>query len=127
MSAIAKEAAVHRSQERTMYKFTTKQNTRLMIDLEDKGILFQYVTWCGQREDVFEVTQSWASIHALLAKLRSERQYAAWDKSLLVWMQDQELCLKFRALDTKLEEECNFSADETARIMDFLGRAPNLN
>jgi hypothetical protein len=110
-----------------MYKFTTKQNTRLMIDLEGQGILFQYVTWCGQREDVFEVTQSWASIHALLAKLRSERQYAAWDKSLLVWMQDRELCLKFRALDTKLEEECNFSAEETARIMDFLCRAPNLN
>jgi hypothetical protein len=110
-----------------MYKFTTKQNTRLMIDLADRGILFQYATWRGQREDVFEVTQSWASIHALLAKLRNEQQYAAWDKSMLVWMQDQELRLKFRALDTKLEEECHFSQEETARIMDFLGRAPNLN
>ena len=43
----------------------------VMIDLEGQGVLFQYVTWCGQREDVFEVTQSWASVHALLAKLRS--------------------------------------------------------
>ena len=110
-----------------MYKFTTKQQTQLMIDLVDRGILFQYVTWLGQREDIYQVTQSWAGIHALLAKLRSDLQYAAWDKSLLVWMQDQELCLKFRALDTKREEQCNFSAEETARIMDFLGRAPNLN
>lgn len=110
-----------------MYKFTTKQNTRLMIDLEGQGILFQYVTWWGQREDIYQVTQSWASIHALLSKLRSDKQFAAWDKSFLVWMQDQELCLKFRALDTKREEQCNFSTEETARIMDFLGRAPNLN
>jgi hypothetical protein len=42
-------------------------------------------------------------------------------------MQDQELWLKFRAQDAKLEEECNFSPEETAKIMDFLGRAPNLN
>jgi hypothetical protein len=122
-----KEAAEHRSEERTMFNFTTKENNRLMMDLEGRGILFQYSTWRGQREDVFEVTQSWASIHALLAKLRNDQQYAAWDKSFLVWMQDQELYLKFRALDTKLEEECNFSAEETTRIMDFLGRAPNLN
>ena len=110
-----------------MYKFTTKQSTRLMMDLEDKGVLFQYVTWRGQREDIYQVTQSWASIHALLAKLHNDQQYAAWDKSLLVWMQDQQLCLKFRALDTKREEQCDFSPEETARIMDFLGRAPNLN
>ena len=127
--AIVKAAAPHcvDPKERTMYKFTTTQNTRLMMDLEDQGILFQYFTCQGQREDVFQVTQSWASIHALLASLRHDREYAAWDKSLLVWMQDQQLCLKFRSLGTKLEQECNFSPEETARIMDFLGRAPNLN
>ena len=106
-----------------MFTFLSNQNRKLMMDLESGGISFHYDT----RRGVFHVGQSWASIHALLARLRSDRQYAAWDKSLLVWMQDQELCLKFRALDTKLEEECNFSAEETARIMDFLGRAPNLN
>jgi hypothetical protein len=110
-----------------MYKFNTKQNNKLMMDLEGEGITFYYTLCRNRQEEVFQVGQSWASIHALMAKLRNCEQYAAWDKSFFVWMQDQELCLKFRALDTKLEEKCIFSPEETAKILDFLGHAPNLN
>ncbi len=110
-----------------MYEFMTKQNTKLLLELEGRGVFFQYVAGQGKKEAVFQVTQSWASIHALLAKLRNYKSYAAWDNSLSVWIHDQELCLKFRTLDAKLERECNFSSEETEKIMDFLGRAPNLN
>jgi hypothetical protein len=106
-----------------MFTFMSNQNSQLSMDLESDGISFRY----GTRRAVYHVGQSWASIHALLAKLRNCQNYSAWNKSLSVWMKDQELCLKFRTRDMKMEEECNFSPEETARIMDFLGRAPNLN
>ena len=106
-----------------MFTFMSNQNQKLIMDLESEGISFRYDTHHG----VYQVAQSWASIHALLAKLRNYQNYSAWNQSLSVWVQDQELWLKFRTRDKKLEEECNFSPEETARIMDFLGRAPNLN
>jgi hypothetical protein len=106
-----------------MYTFMSNQNQKLSMDLESGGISFHYDTHQG----IYHVGQSWASIHALLAKLRKCQNYSAWNRSLSVWMDDQELCLKFRTKDMKLEEECNFSPEETTRIMDFLGRAPNLN
>lgn len=106
-----------------MFTFMSNQNRKLSMDLESEGISFHYDTQRG----VYHVGQSWASIHALLAKLRNYQAYSARNQSISVRMQDQELWLKFRARDAKIEEECNFSAEETARIMDFLGRAPNLN
>jgi hypothetical protein len=106
-----------------MYTFISNQNQKLVMDLESEGISFRYDT----RHGVYQVAQSWASIHALLAKLRNCQNYSAWNQSLSVWVQDQELWLKFRTRDKKAEEACNFSPEETARIMDFLGRAPNLN
>jgi hypothetical protein len=106
-----------------MFTFLSNQNRKLSMDLESGGISFHYDT----RRGIYHVGQSWASIHALLARLRNDQNYSAHNKSLSVWMQDQELWLKFRAQDAKLEEECNFSPEETAKIMDFLGRAPNLN
>ena len=110
-----------------MYQFITKENNILVIDLNGRGLLFQYVTGPDPKRDIFEVTQSWAGIHSLLSKLRNSQTYAAWDKSMAVWMQDQELCLMFRALSTKLEKKGEFSPEETAKLLDFLGRAPNLN
>lgn len=128
MAGIVIHAFMEPSKEkRIMVEFTSKQNRILKLDLEGGGITFQYVTGQGRSGNVFEVGQSWAGIHALLAKLRNYKTYSAWDSSLSVWMQDQELCLKFRARRTKQEEECKFSPDETARIMEFLERAPNLN
>ena len=106
-----------------MYEFWTKQNRKLRLDLEHKGISFHYVTAQG----VYHVGRSWASIHALLMKLYQCQTYSARDRSLSVWLQDRELCLRFRAGEHRLEDECNFAPGETAMIMDFLGRAPNLN
>lgn len=106
-----------------MFTFLSNQNQALTMDLESEGISFRY----DSRRGAYHVGQSWESIHALLAKLRNCQNYSARNQSLSVWMQDQELWLKFRTQDQKLEEECNFSPEETARIMDFLGRAPNLN
>lgn len=110
-----------------MYEFISTQNHKLQLDLVGQGINFLYTTGQGRKGDVFQAGQSWAGIHALLSRLRSCREYSAWDRSLTVRMQDQELCLKFRALDTKQERECKFSPSETARIMEFLEKAPNLN
>jgi hypothetical protein len=106
-----------------MFTFLSNQNRKLSMDLESGGISFHYDT----RRGIYHVGQSWASIHALLARLRNCQDYSAHNRSLSVWMQDQQLWLKFRAQDAKLDEECNFSPEETAKIMDFLGRAPNLN
>ena len=106
-----------------MFTFTSNQNRKLMMDLEGGGISFHYDT----RRGTYHVGQSWASIHALLSRLRNDQDYSARNQSLSVWMRGQELWLKFRAHDQKQEEECNFSPEETAKIMDFLGRAPNLN
>ncbi|MGE5462963.1 MAG: hypothetical protein ACM3PS_06400 [Syntrophothermus sp.] len=110
-----------------MYEFISKQNYKLRLDLEGTGITFHYITGQDRRGDIFQVSQSWPSIHALLAKLRQDQKYSSWDKSLLVWMQDQELCLRISTRDRKLQQECKFSPEETANIMEFLGRAPNLN
>ena len=106
-----------------MFEFTSKQNHTLTMDLEGGGISFHYAA----RQRVYHVGQSWANVHALLAKLYTCQQYAARNRSLSVWMQDKELCLKFRASEQSLEEVCKFSPAETIRIMDFLGKAPNLN
>lgn len=104
-----------------MIKFRSKQNRKLMMDREDKGISFHYSTAQG----VYHVGRSWASIHVLLMKLNNSQKYSARDHSLSVWMQDQELFLRFRARE--LEDEVKFSPAETARIIDFLGSAPNFN
>jgi len=106
-----------------MFTFISNQNRTLSMDLESDGISFHYDT----RRVAYHVGQSWASIHALLARLRNYQDYSARNQSISVWMKDQELCLKFRTQDAKAEDECNFSPEETAKIMDFLGRAPNLN
>ncbi|HEY3475189.1 MAG TPA: hypothetical protein VGK56_11310 [Anaerolineales bacterium] len=106
-----------------MVEFWSKQNRKLKLDLESNGISFHYVTAQG----VYHVGRSWASIHALLMKLNTCRKYAASDHSLSVWMQDQELCLRFRAREWRQEEECKFAPGETAQIIDFLARAPNFN
>ena len=106
-----------------MYEFITKQNRKLVLDLEGEGVTFRYVTRAG----VFHVGRSWAHIHALLTKLQNWKTYSARDQSLDVWMQDQELCLRFRTPEMGMDELCKLSPEETARIMDFLGRAPNLN
>ncbi len=94
-----------------------------MLDLEGKGISFHYVT----RQGVFHIGRSWASIHTLLSKLQKYQTYSAGDQSLSVWMQGPEICFQFRNPEPGMEELCKFSADETTRIMDFLGRAPCLN
>ena len=104
-----------------MVKFRSKQNRKLTMDLENRGISFHYVTAHG----VYHVGRSWGSIHALLMKLNNCRTYSSRDHALYVWMQDQELCLRFRAQGRV--DECKFSPAETAKIMDFLWRAPNLN
>ena len=104
-----------------MFTYKSKQNRKLMMDLEHRGISFHYVTAHG----VYHVGRSWASVHALLMKLYSCRTYSGRDQSLSVWLQDEELCLRFRARGRV--DECKFSPAETAKIMDFLGRAPNLN
>jgi len=106
-----------------MYKFLSKQNRELSMDLEGGGISFHYDIGGG----IFHVGQSWASVHALLAKLRKYQEYSAWDRSLSVSMQDHELCLLFRHRDRKSYEACILSPDETTKIMEFLERAPNLN
>jgi hypothetical protein len=106
-----------------MFTFLSNQNQKLSMDLESGGISFHYDT----RRSIYHVGQSWASIHALLARLRNDQNYSAQNQSLSVWMKDQELCLRFRAQDAKVQEDCDFSPEETAKIMDFLGRAPNLN
>ena len=93
------------------------------MGLENRGISFHYVAARG----VYHVGRSWASIHALLMKLHNCQTYTATDHSLSVWMQDEELFLRFRVRERELEEECRFSPAETAKIMDFLGKAPNLN
>jgi hypothetical protein len=110
-----------------MSNFTTTQNDTLRLDLEGTGITFLYIRGQGRKGDVLHVPQSWPSIHALLTKLRYDREYSSWDRSLFVQMQDQELCLRFLTKDRKFYEECKFSPSETAKIMDFLERAPNLN
>ena len=110
-----------------LVEFTSKQNTKLGLDLEERGIVFHYAVGRDRKRNVLRLGQSWASIHALLAKLYTCQTYSAWDRSLSVWMYDQELCLRFRARDMKFEEEVKFSPDETIRIMEFLGKAPNLN
>lgn len=109
-----------------MYEFITEQNRTLRLDLDGRGVIFHYATGKDQKGKILRVGQSWAGIHALLAKLWTRQKYSAQDNSLSVWMQDQELCLRMRALDMKVEE-CKFSPEETARLMDFLGKAPNLN
>ena len=104
-----------------MVKFRSIQNRKLILDLEDRGISFHYATKRG----VYHVGRSWASVHALLMKLNTCRKYSAVDRSLSVWMQGQALCLRFSLRGR--EEDCTFSPEETTRIMEFLGRAPNLN
>ena len=104
-----------------MVKFRSKQNRKLMMDRESKGISFHYDTGRG----VYHVGRSWASIHTVLMKLNNLQKFSARDRSLSVWLQDRELFLQFRARE--LEDVCKFSPAETARIMDFLGRAPNFN
>ena len=106
-----------------MYEFISKQNKKLTLDLEGRGVTFRYVTRAG----VFHVGRSWASIHALLAKLQNWQTHSESDQSLDVWMHNQELCLRFRTPEMRMDEVCKFSPEESARIMDFLGRAPNLN
>jgi hypothetical protein len=106
-----------------MFEFRSKQHRKLEMALEDKGISFRY----GAARGVHHVGRSWASIHTLLMKLYKCQTYTAMDRSLSVWMQDQELCVRFRARGLRRDDECDFSAEETAKIMDFLGRAPNLN
>ncbi len=110
-----------------MSNFISKQNDTLRLDLEGTGISFLYIRGQGRKGDVLNVPQSWPNIHALLTKLRHDREYSSWDQSLFVQMRGQELCLRFRTRDRKLYEKCEFSPEETARIMDFLERAPNLN
>ncbi len=106
-----------------MQHFISKQNNKLVMGLEGKGLTFHYET----REGIFHVGQSWASIHALLARLRNWQRYSARNQSISVWMQDGEMCLQFCAREQDLVEDCKFSPQETARLMDFLERAPNLN
>lgn len=106
-----------------MITFQSKQNRELLMDLDDEGISFHYTA----AKQVYHVGQSWASIHALLAKLYSMQEYSARNQSLSVWIQDQELYLVFHAPERKQAEVCRFSPAETGRIMDFLGKAPNLN
>ena len=106
-----------------MHLFISKQNNDLVMDLEGRGMTFRYKTGHG----IFHVGQSWASIHALLSRLRNWQRYSARNQSISAWMQGEELCLRFSARELKFVEECKFSPEETARIMDFLGRAPNLN
>lgn len=106
-----------------MYTFISRQNRTLIMDLEGGGISFRYNTGKG----VYHSGQSWAGIHALLAKLYRSQTYSTRTQSLSAWIQDQELCLRFRARGWKLEEVCKFSPEETLKIMDFLGKAPNLN
>ncbi len=104
-----------------MVKFRSKQNRKLMMDLEHKGITFHYATGHG----IHHVGRSWGSIHTLLMKLNRCRTYASRDHALYVWMQDQELCLRFQSRGRV--DECVLSPADTAKVMDFLGRAPNLN
>jgi hypothetical protein len=92
-----------------------------MMDRESKGISFHYNTGRG----TYHVGRSWASIHILMMKLNNCQKYSTSDRSLSVWLLDQELFLRFRAQE--LEEEVKFSPAETGRIIDYLGRAPNFN
>lgn len=104
-----------------MINFRSKQNRKLMMDRENKGISFHYSTARG----MYHVGRSWASIHTLLMKLNNRQKFSSRDHSLSVWMQGQELRLRFSTQE--LEDEVKFSPAETARIMGFLGKAPNFN
>jgi hypothetical protein len=106
-----------------MVEFWSKQNRKLTLDLEQMGVSFHYVT----AGDVYHVGWSWSNLHTLLMKLYQCQSYSARDQSLSLWLQDRELCIRFRAGEHLPEEVCSFAPGETSKIMDFLGRAPNLN
>jgi hypothetical protein len=110
-----------------MNEFSTKEDKKLKINLVEQGVMFLYLTSSGRLGDMFEVGQSWSSIHSLLSKLRNRQKYSAKDKSLLIWKQGDELHIKFYSLDTHLEEECSFSREDTERLVSLLESLPSLN
>ena len=110
-----------------MYRFYTKQSKQVVIKVDGRGIMLLYFAVDGRLADPFEVGQSWTGLHALLAKLRNQQKYSANDDSFSAWKQDDELNIRFRAMDMPLEETLTFSKEMTTRLLSALETLPNLN
>jgi hypothetical protein len=110
-----------------MNEFYTKQDTKLRLQIVEKGVLFIYPSSSGSHGEILQVGQTWASIHTLVARLRNGQSYSARDQSLFISKQGEELHMKFQAAHLQLVEVCIFSGEETRRILTMLEKLPSMN
>jgi hypothetical protein len=110
-----------------MYRFYTKQSKQVVITVEGRGITFLYYPVHAQLAEPFQVGQSWSGLHAMVSKLINQQNYSANDGSLSAWKQNDELNLRFRAMDMPLEETLTFSKEMTVKLLSALETLPNLN
>jgi hypothetical protein len=110
-----------------MYRFYTKQSKQVIVKVEGRGITFLYYAVNARLADPFQVGQSWSGLHALLAKLRNQQTYSANEDSFSAWKQNDELSIRFQALDMPLEETLTFSKEMTVKLLSALETLPNLN
>ena len=110
-----------------MYRFSTKQNKKVILKVDGRGVTFLYFAANGLADDAFQVDQNWSSIHALVSRLRKKQKYSANDHSFAAWKQGDELNIRFRALDMQFAETLIFSSEMTAKMLSALETLPNLN
>ncbi len=110
-----------------MYRFFTTDQKKLTLGVDRRGISFTYLKANGNVADVMRVDQDWTSINSIISKLRKKQKYCAGDHSLLVWKQGEELYVKLRCLDLRLEETLTFSKEMTDKFTQTLEGLPCLN
>lgn len=110
-----------------MYRFTTKQHQRVILQVHSQGVNFLYFAADGKRDEVYQVYQSWSNIHSLLSRLRKKQNFSTQDASLSAWQQGEELSICFRAVGMPVEEILVFSKETTEKILLALGSLPSLN
>jgi hypothetical protein len=113
--------------ENDMNEFPTTQKVKLVVRIVEQGVLFLFHRPHGHTDQLVQVMQGRLSVHRLLSKLRKGQTYCAKDVPLLVWMQGEELHIKFHSPNDQMVEECNFSGEETRGILEMLEKLPSLN
>jgi hypothetical protein len=104
-----------------------RQELKLRLKVVEQGLVFLFQRSNRGTDELFQVPQSWSSIHSLLYKLRNNQRYCAQDIPLLIWKQGEELHIKLQLPDSQVVEECAFSSEETGRILMILQKLPCLN
>jgi hypothetical protein len=110
-----------------MYRFTTKQNKQVILQVHEQGVNFLYFAANGKGDGAYQVCQSWSNVHALLSKLRKKQTFSAPEHCLSAWQEQDELNIRFRAVDMPLAETLLFSKETTAKFLAALGSLPCLN